>query len=114
MPIRNVTVSYIVLALAFVFEGGSWLVALRHFRRVKGPLGYYEAFRRSKDPPSFMVLFEDSAALLGIAIAALGTFASTTLHQPTLDGVAKVVIDEHIIEDGAKPLLVYREQKASA
>jgi ATP-dependent Clp protease ATP-binding subunit ClpX len=39
----------------------------------------------------------------------------TMFDLPTLDGVAKVVIDEHIIEDGAKPLLVYREQaKASA
>ncbi len=38
----------------------------------------------------------------------------TMFDLPTLDGVAKVVIDEHIIEDGAKPLLVYREKKASA
>lgn len=33
---------------------------------------------------------------------------------PTMDRVAKVVIDEHIVEEGAKPLLVYREHKASA
>ncbi|MFM7971651.1 MAG: ATP-dependent Clp protease ATP-binding subunit ClpX [Betaproteobacteria bacterium] len=38
----------------------------------------------------------------------------TMFDLPTLDGVAKVVIDEHNIEDGAKPLLVYRETKASA
>ena len=38
----------------------------------------------------------------------------TMFDLPTFDGVAKVVIDEHIIEDGAKPLLVYREKKASA
>ena len=39
----------------------------------------------------------------------------TMFDLPALDGVAKVVVDEHIIEDGAKPLLVYREQaKASA
>ena len=38
----------------------------------------------------------------------------TMFDLPTLDGVAKVVVDEHIIEDGAKPLLVYREKKASA
>jgi ATP-dependent Clp protease ATP-binding subunit ClpX len=38
----------------------------------------------------------------------------TMFDLPTLDGVAKVVIDDHIIEDGAKPLLVYREKKASA
>ena len=38
----------------------------------------------------------------------------TMFELPTLDGVAKVVLDEHTIDDGAKPLLVYREQKASA
>jgi len=38
----------------------------------------------------------------------------TMFDLPTLDGVAKVVIDEHIVEEGAKPLLVYREKKASA
>ena len=38
----------------------------------------------------------------------------TMFELPTLDGVAKVVLDEHTIEDDAKPLLVYREQKASA
>jgi ATP-dependent Clp protease ATP-binding subunit ClpX len=39
----------------------------------------------------------------------------TMFELPALDGVAKVVVDEHIIEDGVKPLLVYREQaKASA
>jgi ATP-dependent Clp protease ATP-binding subunit ClpX len=38
----------------------------------------------------------------------------TMFELPTLDGVAKVVVDEHIVDEGAKPLLVYREQKASA
>ncbi len=38
----------------------------------------------------------------------------TMFELPTMDGVAKVVIDEHIVEEGAKPLLVYREKKASA
>lgn len=108
-PIRDVAVSYVVFALAFVFEGGSWLVALRHFRRVKGPLGYYEAFRGSKDPPSFMVLFEDTAALLGILIAVVGTFASTTLRQPTLDGVASILIGLVL---GATAALLARESKS--
>ena len=39
----------------------------------------------------------------------------TMFDLPNLDGVVKVVVDEHNIEEGAKPLLVYREQaKASA
>lgn len=91
-PIHDAVVNYVVLALAFVFEGASWWVALKHFRTVKGTLGYYEAFRNSKDPPSFVGLFEDSAALIGIVIAALGTFAATSLGAPALDGVASIMI----------------------
>lgn len=91
-PINNPLVSYLVLALAFGFEGASWLIALREVRRVKGRLGYIAGFEQSKDPPSFMVLFEDSAALLGIAIAALATFGVTQFHIAALDGVASILI----------------------
>ena len=90
--VEDPIVNYVVLALAVVFEGTSWTVALRKFREAKGDLGYFEAFRRSKDPPSFMVLFEDSAALIGIVLAALGTFASTRLGLPVMDGVASILI----------------------
>src|SRR5262249_17810544 len=70
-PLANAWVNYLVLALAGVFEGGSWAISVKRFRgtATRGRLGFYEAFRRSKDPPSFMVLFEDSAALLGIVLA---------------------------------------------
>ena len=61
-------------------------------RRVKGSRGILEEFERSKDPPSFMVLFEDTAALLGIMIAALTTFLSIKLRLPILDGVASILI----------------------
>jgi cation diffusion facilitator family transporter len=91
-PMRNVLVNYLVLGLAFVFEGASWFVAFRQFGAARGEQTFFEAFRRSKDPPSFMVLFEDSAALLGIVIAAAGTMAATTLHMPVLDGVASILI----------------------
>ena len=95
-PIENPWVNYIVLALATLFEGGSWTISVRQFRSTnRGRLGlydFYEAFRKSKDPPSFMVLFEDSAALVGILIAAAGTFAATHWDMPTLDGVASVLI----------------------
>lgn len=91
-PINDPLVSYVVLALAFVFEGVSWLISLRQFKAAKGPLGFYAALRKSKDPPSFMVLFEDSAALLGILIAACGTFVATTLELPVFDGIASILI----------------------
>ncbi|HET7136378.1 MAG TPA: cation diffusion facilitator family transporter [Casimicrobiaceae bacterium] len=90
--VTDPVVNYVVLAVALVFEGTSWTVALREFREAKGDLGYFAAFRRSKDPPTFMVLFEDSAALIGIGLAALGTFASSSLGLPVLDGVASILI----------------------
>ena len=91
-PIANPKVSYIVFGLAFVFEGWSWLVALKEVKKVKGSRGFLEEFERSKDPPSIMVLFEDTAALLGIIIAALATVLSTQLRVPMLDGVASILI----------------------
>jgi cation diffusion facilitator family transporter len=91
-PIENVTVIYVVLALSFVFEGVSWRISQRSFRALKGELGYWEAVRKSKDPSSFIVLFEDSAALVGIAVAAAGTYAADSLRMPVFDGIASIVI----------------------
>jgi cation diffusion facilitator family transporter len=108
-PIRNPLVNYIVLALAAVFEGGSWVVSFKQFRSASGNRELYEAFRRSKDPPSYMVLFEDSAALLGIAFAALGTFTSTTFDEPRLDGVASILIGLVL---AAVAILLARESKS--
>lgn len=85
-------VSYLVLALAFVFEGGSWIVSLRQFAKAKGRTGFFKAFHLSKDPPAFMTLFEDSIALLGILVAAAGTYAATALHRPMADGIASIAI----------------------
>ena len=91
-PMENAVVSEVVLAAAFLFEGWSWLVSLRQFNKVKGTLGYYEAFRRSKDPPLFMVLFEDSAALVGIAIAAVGIALAAHFDMPLADGISSILI----------------------
>lgn len=107
--IHDPFVNYAVLSLAFVFEGTSWWIAWRHFKAMKGDLGYYEAFRSSKDPPSFVGLFEDSAALIGIVIAALGTFAATRLGMPALDGVASILIG--VVLAGTAGLLA-RESKS--
>jgi cation diffusion facilitator family transporter len=91
-PIKDVYISYIVIALAFMFEGASWWFAVRKIGGSKAAGGYLNEFRRSKDPTSFMVLFEDSAALLGLLIAFAGISASSALGAPVLDGVASVII----------------------
>jgi divalent metal cation (Fe/Co/Zn/Cd) transporter len=92
-----------------VFEGTSWVVALRDFRKHKdGDTTYFEAFRRSKDPTTFTVLFEDSAALLGLLIALLGVGASQLLAMPQLDGVASIAIGGVL---AVSSLLLARETK---
>ena len=91
-PMTRPLVNYLVLAGAFVCEMASWGIALREFRATKGRQGYFDAFRASKDPSTFTVLFEDTAALLGLMIAAAGVAASQLLHMPALDGVASLGI----------------------
>lgn len=91
-PIEHAPVSYIVLALSFVFEGLSWIVSWRGFARARGELGFWKAFRQSKDPPSFMVLFEDSAALIGIVFAGAGIAAAQVLTIPIFDGIGSILI----------------------
>jgi cation diffusion facilitator family transporter len=91
-PVENAYVNYIVLALAMVFEAFAWWVAFRAFQVAKGKLGYFEAVRRSKDPALFTVLFEDSAAMLGLIVAMVGIALGQWLDMPILDGVASVLI----------------------
>lgn len=108
-PIENVAVSYVVLGLSLVFESGSWWVAYKGFRGRVGADGFWAAVRRSKDPPQFMVLLEDSAAIIGILAALLGTFASVHLDDPRIDGAASIVIG--ILLAGVAAVLA-RESKA--
>ena len=91
-PIANAIVSELVLAASFVFEGWSWIVSVRQFRRAKGDLGWWRAFVKSKDPPLFMVVFEDSAALIGIVIAAVGIVLAAHFDLPLADGISSILI----------------------
>lgn len=85
-------VNYVVLGLSLVFEGGSWSVANKEFRKKKGKRGYIEAVRRDKDPTTFTVLFEDSAALLGLLVALAGIALGDITGNPLYDGAASIVI----------------------
>jgi cation diffusion facilitator family transporter len=84
--------SYAVLAFAAVFEGTSWYFGWKAFSAERGRLGVIEAIHVSKDPTSFSVLLEDSAALVGLLFAFLGIFLGRMLGVPQLDGVASAVI----------------------
>jgi len=90
--IQNPMVNYVVLGLAMIFEGAAWTFALTEFTRAKGKWGYIEAVQRGKDPTMFVVLFEDSAAMLGLVVAFLGIWLSQTTGILYFDGLASVII----------------------
>jgi divalent metal cation (Fe/Co/Zn/Cd) transporter len=74
------------------FEGSVWVMALRALHACKGTLGWLEAVRQCKDPTVFTVLFEDTAAILGLLVALIGLTLSQLLNLQVLDGVASLVI----------------------
>ena len=75
-----------------LFEGIGWYFSLRAVRSSQGQRSFFEAVRRSKDPMVFTVLFEDSAALLGLVVAAVGIALAEWLEMPVFDGVASIGI----------------------
>jgi len=91
-PIQHVAASYVVLGISALFDGTTWWLALRNFRGKRRYSEIVDAIRESKDPPSFMVLFEDSAALAGILVAFTGIFLSVHLDLPMLDGAGSIAI----------------------
>ncbi len=91
-PTENAKIAYIVLAISLVLEGASWVTAVREFARAKAPGSWWQAVRRSKDPTTFIVLFEDSAAIFGLIVAAIGVFLAHWTGNPLWDGAASIVI----------------------
>lgn len=84
--------SYIVLAIAFVFEGTALFLAVKSFKKQKGTNSYWKAIKISKDPGSFAIILEDTAALLGLIFAFAGLFFSHYLNDPRFDAYASVII----------------------
>jgi cation diffusion facilitator family transporter len=91
-PIEDPTWNYIVLGCAAIFEGISFSVALRAVWQEKGTRPFWRTLHASKDPSTFTVLAEDSAALIGLALAAIGIYCSQRFGMPVLDGAASVAI----------------------
>ncbi|NQT92145.1 MAG: cation transporter, partial [Lentisphaerae bacterium] len=91
-PITDPYINYIVLGLAMLFEGAALYFALTEFTRAKGKWGYIEAVQKSKDPTAFVVLFEDSAAMLGLLVAFVGVLLSDLTGNLMFDGLASIVI----------------------
>ena len=108
-PLGSPTWNYVVLAIAFLLDGSSFLVARRTFNAQRGKQPFWAAFRASKDPSIFVVLFEDASDLLGLLIAFLGVFLSHWLNMPALDGVASLLIGLLLLVVAA---LLLRETKS--
>ena len=91
-PLTNVSVNYIVLLIAMLFEGAAWLFAFKEFTLAKGKWSSIEAIQRGKDPSVFLVLFEDSAAMLGLLIAFFGILLGQITGNPLYDSLASILI----------------------
>jgi len=91
-PIGDPTISYIVLTLAIIFESFALFLAVKSFNKVRRGKNFLKAIQTSKDPASFAVILEDTAALVGLLVAMLGVFLSHYLGEPIYDGIASVVI----------------------
>nr|HET7858652.1 cation diffusion facilitator family transporter [Caldimonas sp.] len=108
-PMEDAGWSYAILAAAAVFEGTSLAISLRQFRKSIGDEPFWESLRTSKDPTLYTVMAEDSAALLGLAAAAIGVFGSHTLGMPSIDAGASIVIG--LLLCGVSTLLVVQARK---
>lgn len=104
-PMERVMVNYVVLGLAMVFEGAAWLFAVKEFSKMKGRRGFIEAVQMGKNPSAFVVLFEDSAAMLGLVVALVGILLVQLTGDARYDGLASIVIG--LILGGTAAWLAY-------
>jgi cation diffusion facilitator family transporter len=106
---RNVMVNYVIIGASLVFEGISWVISVKEFGKSKSPQqGYIQAIRKGKDPSMFLVVLEDSAAMLGLVAALAGIFLATYTGNPLWDGTASIVIGLIL---AATAVLIARETK---
>ncbi|MEH1985966.1 cation diffusion facilitator family transporter [Nostoc sp.] len=91
-PLENPMWNYIVLGMAILLEGFSWTVALKEFLPTKGKQNFWQAIKNSKDPTVFTILFEDTAAILGLFVALIGIFLGHLFNNVYLDGIASIII----------------------
>lgn len=90
--------SYVVLGVAFLFEGGSWIIAVREtLAAPETDKNLWRSFLASKDPAVYTVLAEDSAALLGLAVAFAGIWLRQHFGNSVYDAGASLVIGAILI-----------------
>jgi cation diffusion facilitator family transporter len=90
--INNIAINYAVLGFAVVFEAAALWVAFKEFNLSRGTRGIIKAIVKGKDPTLFVVVFEDSAALLGLLVALIGLVLYQLTGNPVYDALASIGI----------------------
>ncbi len=102
--------SLVVLAIAAFFELFiAFRPAVKEFNAVRGSLGVWKTIKDSKDPTLIIVVFEDAAAVVGLAIAAAGLIVTELTGNDIWDGIASVLIGVVL---GLVAWVIAREMKA--
>ena len=91
-PIKSVYINYIVITFALIFEGGAWYIAFKEFKKTTKRFHWFRSVNRAKDPAMIVVLLEDTAAMIGLVIAAIGITASTYFNLPIIDSISSILI----------------------
>ncbi len=91
-PVTRPMVNFVVIGLAICFEAVAWWLAYREFKKFQGRRSLTAAVRAAKDPTTFVVLFEDTAAMLGLVVAGIGLGISAAFDLPIFDGIASLCI----------------------
>jgi cation diffusion facilitator family transporter len=91
-PLRHPYWGYLVLALSFIFDGYSWRIAFQELKQTIKRRGLFRTIRESKAPAIPIILLEDSAALIGLAVALGGILFTCLTENPVFDGVASIII----------------------
>jgi cation diffusion facilitator family transporter len=114
-PIDSPRLSLAVLFLSAIFEGGSFRIGFRQYKKVVAAhripgqsIGLIQFIKLSKDPSLYESLLEDGAALAGIAVAAAGIVGSAYFGLFRADGAASVVIGIILVANGIAILVATR------
>ena len=107
-PLEDATWNYAVLAFATLFESISFAIGLRQFNAERKGKPVIASLQNSKDPSLLSVLAEDSAALAGLVIAAIGVFLSHALNEPIIDGIASMAIG--VLLAGVAVVLIHQSR----
>jgi cation diffusion facilitator family transporter len=94
-PVKSLYIPLIVLGISVIIEAYPWWVAYSEAKNLKsreGFSGFLDLAVRSKNPTIMVVLFEDSAAIIGLFVAAAGISLAHVTGMPFFDAAASILI----------------------